>query len=178
VPLGISSAAAVRVGHARGRNDRSGAVASGWTAFLLGGATMLLAGAIFVIFPESILRIFTAEASVIAIGTSLLTVAAVFQLFDGIQVVATGVLRGVGDTRTPMIANLVGHWFLGLPVGYVLGLRWGWGVVGLWTGLCVGLVAVALALTAAWSRRAERLGEPAGLQSGPPVALDCGAELG
>lgn len=178
VPLGISSAAAVRVGHARGRNDRPGAVASGWTAFLLGGAAMLLAGGIFVVFPESILRVFTAEASVIAIGTSLLTVAAVFQLFDGIQVVATGVLRGVGDTRTPMIANLVGHWLLGLPVGYALASLWDWGVIGLWTGLCLGLIAVALALTAVWSRRAERLGMPTDVQSGAPVAMDCGAELG
>jgi MATE family multidrug resistance protein len=78
-------------------------------------------------------------------------VAAIFQLFDGLQVVATGVLRGLGDTHTAMISNLVGHWVLGLPIGYVLCFHLDWGVVGLWVGLSVGLIAVGLVLLAAWS---------------------------
>jgi MATE family multidrug resistance protein len=85
----------------------------------------------------------------------LLAVAAMFQLFDGLQGVATGVLRGLGDTRTPMITNLLGHWLLGLPIGYGLCFFAGWGVVGLWIGLSIGLVAVSLTLLAAWMRRSS-----------------------
>jgi len=158
IPLGISSAAAVRVGAALGARDAAGAARSGWTAFFLGAASMLASGTTFVIFPEEVLRIFTTDSAVIATGATLLAVAAVFQLFDGIQGVATGALRGIGDTRTAMIANLVGHWLVGLPFGYVLGLRWGWGVTGIWMGLCLGLICVAVWLTAVWKRSADELG--------------------
>jgi MATE family multidrug resistance protein len=72
-------------------------------------------------------------------------------------VVATGALRGAGDTRTPMLANLAGHWLLGLPIGAWLCYRAGWGVIGLWAGLCIGLIAVAVVLIAVWSRRAAHL---------------------
>ena len=157
VPLGVSSAAAVRVGHALGARDAAGAARAGWTAFLLGGAFMLGSGVTFVTFPHAILRAFTTDAAVIATGVSLLAVAALFQLFDGIQVVATGALRGIGNTRTAMAANLVGHWFVGLPVGYVFCFWWGWGVTGLWMGLCLGLISVSLVLTGVWSRSAGRL---------------------
>jgi len=157
VPLGVSSAAAVRVGHALGRRDTEGAARSGWTAFFLGAAFMLVSGTIFISFPYPILRAFTTDSAVIATGTSLLAVAALFQLFDGIQVVATGALRGIGDTRTAMIANLLGHWFLGLPVGYALCFAWDWGVTGLWMGLCFGLICVSILLTGVWSRSAGRL---------------------
>lgn len=157
VPLGISSAAAVRVGRALGGRDPRAAARAGWTAFLLGGLVMLASGVLFVAAPQPILRAFTTEAEVLATGASLLAVAALFQLFDGVQVVATGTLRGIGDTRTPMVANLIGHWFLGLPVGWVLGIRLGWGVTGVWMGLCVGLIAVAAWLTVVWTRSAGRL---------------------
>jgi MATE family multidrug resistance protein len=83
----------------------------------------------------------------------LLTVGAVFQLFDGVQAVATGALRGLGDTRTAMIWNLAGHWFVGLPLGYVLCFGVGVGVVGLWWGLTSGLVICGISLLIAWSRR-------------------------
>jgi MATE family multidrug resistance protein len=85
-----------------------------------------------------------------AIGIPLLFVAAMFQLFDGLQVVATGVLRGTGDTRTAMAFNLVAHWGLGLPVAAALAFWAGWGVVGLWIGLCIGLIVLGLALLSAW----------------------------
>ena len=86
---------------------------------------------------------------------SLLMVAAVFQLFDGLQAVATGVLRGLGDTRTPMIWNLAGHWFVGLPLGYVLCFTVGIGVIGLWWGLSTGLIICGVSLVVAWSRRID-----------------------
>ena len=116
----------------------------------LGVAFMGAAALAFVLVPRQLVRLFSADPAVVAIGAMLLLVAAAFQLFDGLQAVATGVLRGLGDTRTPMLSNLAGHWLLGLPVGYVLCFRMEWGVVGLWVGLSVGLIAVALALLTAW----------------------------
>ena len=111
----------------------------------------------FVTVPRLILGRFTQDVDVIETGVLLLLVAAVFQLFDGLQGVATGVLRGLGDTRTPMLANLAGHWLVGLPVGYTLCFWWGWGVVGLWIGLSIGLILVGIALVPVWHRRVNAL---------------------
>ena len=155
-PLGVSSAAAVRVGQALGRRDPEGAHRAGWTAIALGAVAMLAAGLVFFAIPEMIIRIFTANAEVIAIGVTLLYIAAFFQLFDGFQVVATGALRGAGDTQTPLITNLFGHWFLGLPVGYWLCFRTEWGVAGIWTGLSLGLISVGAVLAYFWSTRLEK----------------------
>ena len=157
VPLGVSSAGAVRVGHALGRGDVAGAARAGWIALVIGVGFMACSAIVFLLFPSHILRAFTSDAAVITIGISLLLVAASFQLFDGVQIVATGIMRGSGDTQTPMLVNLVGHWFVGLPVGYTLCFVKGWGVIGLWVGFCVGLVAVSLVLLVAWSRRARSL---------------------
>jgi MATE family multidrug resistance protein len=157
VPLGVSSAGAVRVGQALGRRDPAAAARAGWTALVLGTGFMGCGAIAFQVFPSFILRAFTADEAVVSIGVSLLFVAAYFQLFDGIQVVATGVLRGTGDTRTPMVTNLVGHWFLGLPIGYALGFVWGWGVIGLWVGLSIGLIVVGLILLVVWSRRVRSI---------------------
>lgn len=157
VPLGVSSAAAVRVGQAVGRRDMTAAARSGWTALLLGASFMLFACIIFLLFPKALMGIFTNDSTVIAVGISLLFMAALFQLFDGLQVVATGAMRGLGDTRTPMVCNLVGHWLVGLPVGYLLCFIAGWGVIGLWTGLSIGLIAVGAVLLGIWSRRVHSL---------------------
>ena len=113
----------------------------------------------FLTAPRWIIRVFTNEPTVVATGVALLGVAAVFQLFDGLQVVATGALRGSGDTRTAMLANLAGHWLLGLPIGYSLCFWLDKCVIGLWIGLCVGLVSVAVALIAVWSLRTRALFE-------------------
>jgi MATE family multidrug resistance protein len=153
VPLGISSAGAVRVGQALGRRDPLAAGRAGWTALLLGAGFMLIPALGFVVLRFPLLRAFTKDDQVISIGASLLLVAAVFQLFDGVQIVATGALRGAGDTRTPMIWTLISYWALGLPVGYVFCFKAGWGVVGLWIGLSVGLVVIGVVLLVVWSRR-------------------------
>jgi MATE family multidrug resistance protein len=113
---------------------------------------MLCTGILFLAAPGAIIRIYTNDPAVITIGISLLFVAAAFQLFDGVQVVATGVLRGAGDTRTPMLTSLVCHWLLGLPLGYYLCFQLGWGVQGLWIGLCLGLITVGVILLFVWSR--------------------------
>jgi MATE family multidrug resistance protein len=97
--------------------------------------------------------VFSRDPRIIEIGVGLLAIAAAFQLFDGTQAVVTGALRGISETRMPMIVNVIGHWFLGLPVGYVLCFRFGWGVAGLWIGLSIGLVVAALVLTVVWWKR-------------------------
>jgi multidrug resistance protein, MATE family len=153
VPLGISSAAAVRVGNQLGRGDPARAHLAGWSAILLGAGFMTSTGLVFVTLSKPIARLFTPDPAVIAVGSSLLLVAAAFQLFDGLQTVATGALRGSGDTRTPMLANLVAYWFIGLPFGYVLCFRFGFGALGIWIGLCIGLMIIGSALLRTWHMR-------------------------
>ena len=109
----------------------------------------------FLAAPEPIIRAYTADEDVLDVGVSLLAVAAAFQLFDGVQGVLTGALRGAGDTRTPMVCHLLAYWGLGLPVGYYLCFRLNWGAVGLWTGLCAAIIVIGLALLAVWSRLCE-----------------------
>ena len=160
IPLGISSAAAVRVGQAIGRHDTTGARRAGWTAIAIGVAFMGCASAAFLLAPRLLMAAFTRDAAVAATGTSLLRVAALFQMFDAVQVITTGALRGTGDTRTPMLTNLAGHWALGLPIGYVLCFQYAWGVIGLWVGLSSGLIAVAIVLLGVWRGRVSALQIP------------------
>ncbi len=156
VPLGISSAAAVRVGQQLGRRDPDGARRAGWSAILIGVGFMACSGSVFVSLPRLIARLFTPNPAVIQVGAQLLLVAAAFQLFDGLQTVATGALRGAGDTRTPMLANFFAYWLAGLPLGYVLCFRLGWGALGIWVGLCGGLMIIGSALLITWHKRQLR----------------------
>jgi MATE family multidrug resistance protein len=153
VPLGLASSAAVRVGFAFGAGDRQRAARAGWTALATGAVVMTALGIVFFLWPVPLLRIFSTDPRIIDIGVALLAIAAAFQLFDGTQAVATGALRGISETRVPMIVNVIGHWFLGLPVGYALCFRFGWGVRGLWIGLSIGLIVTALVLTLVWWKR-------------------------
>jgi MATE family multidrug resistance protein len=153
VPLGISSAAAVRVGQAVGRKDRSGAAAAGWTALLLSTLFMGGAGLLLWTVPGALVRLFIGDAAVVASGAVLLRIAAFFELFDGLQVVTTGALRGLGDTRTPMLAHLGGYWAIGLPVAYLLCFPLGWGAVGFWVGLSSALILIGLVLVLVWRHR-------------------------
>jgi len=153
VPMGIASAGAVRVGQAIGRGDPAAARRAGWMALFLGVGFMALSAAAFALAPRPILGIYHAEPDVASLGVSLLLVAAVFQLFDGMQVTAAGVLRGAGDTRTAMICNVLAHWAIALPLGYVLGITFGHGVVGLWIGLAAGLAVAGITLLVAWWRK-------------------------
>ena len=161
VPLGLASAAAVRVGHAVGRQDTYGANQAGWTAVMLGVFCMAFASAIFLLIPSRLMGLFTVDLTVVDLGVTLLFVAAIFQVFDGLQGVLTGALRGLGDTRTPMFLNLAGHWAFGLPLGYTICFVLGYGVVGLWIGLSAGLIVVSLLLLMVWGRRMTQLRENA-----------------
>lgn len=146
VPLGLSSAAAVVVGHAVGKGDplrvKQSALAALGVAVCFMGTTAL----IFLLFPGPLARVYSVDAPVLAVALALIPLAGVFQVFDGIQVTSIGVLRGLGDTRTPMIAAVAGYWVLGLPVSLWLGFTLGHGPVGLWWGLVVGLAIVAIFL--------------------------------
>ncbi len=154
VPLGISSAAAVRVGQALGRNDRHAAGRAGWSALVMGMAFMSCAALLFFAVPRWIAQLFSPDEAVIALGIRLLQVAAVFQLFDGLQVVATGALRGAGNTRTPMLFSTLAYWAIGLPLGCALCFHYRWGAVGLWIGLCAGLIIMGSILLKVWQRTA------------------------
>jgi MATE family multidrug resistance protein len=158
IPLGLASAAAVLVGRALGRRDPVAAVRAGWTAIALGAGFMTLSGLTFLLFPRTILAAFSTDPTVVRTGLTLIGVAAGFQLFDGLQGVTTGVLRGAGDTRTPMLVNLLAHWAVGLPCGYALAFPGRLGALGLWIGLSIGLIAAGLILIRAWSRETRRLG--------------------
>jgi len=152
VPLGISSAAAVRVGQAIGRRDPASAGIAGWTALALSAAFMGCAGLVLFAAPHTVARLYTSDGAVIAISGSLLWIAAFFQLFDGSQIVATGALRGLGDTRTPAIVHFTGYWIIGMPIAYALCFHNGWGVRGIWVGLTVALILIGAVLIAAWQR--------------------------
>ena len=156
VPLGISSAAAVRVGQAAGRKDSRGVAAAGWSALLLSTLFMGAAGIALWTIPQWIVRLFISNAAVIAAGAVLLLIAAFFELFDGYQIVATGALRGVGDTRSPMIANFTGYWVIGMPVVYLLCFHLGWGAPGIWVGLTAALIIIGVALVLVWKKRLIR----------------------
>lgn len=146
VPLGISAAAATRVGNAIGRRDQVGAQRSATVCLTLGAAVMGGFGLLFYLLPWPLARAFTPEADVLAVAVILLPIAAIFQVADGVQVVASGILRGTADTRIPAVIALVGFWIIGLPLGMLLGFRLAWGPPGLWWGLTAGLSSVALLL--------------------------------
>jgi MATE family multidrug resistance protein len=146
VPLGISGAAAVVVGHAVGRDDAVSAWESAQAALLVAIAFMGATALCFLFLPGPLARVYTNAPEVLTIAATLIPLAGVFQVFDGIQVTSIGILRGLGDTRTPMITGILGFWLLGLPVSLLLAFGLGFGAPGLWWGLVLGLVVVALFL--------------------------------
>jgi MATE family multidrug resistance protein len=157
VPLGISSAAAVRVGQAIGRKDPAGAGDAGGTAIFLGASFMACASAALLIFPRYIALLYTPDELVIRSTIALLAAGAAFQLFDGLQTVATGALRGAGDTRTPMLCHFIAYWILGLPLGAYLCFRRHWGAFGLWSGLSLALILIGIVLLLTWTRKVQAL---------------------
>jgi MATE family multidrug resistance protein len=144
--LGVSGATAVSVGHAigEGRSPRHAGVLG-----MIAGAAIMACGALtFMVAAEPLVRIFTTDDAIVAVGVKLVRIASLFQLFDGVQGVAAGALRGAGDVRFPFVANVAAHWFVGFPVALILGFGLGWGAPGLWWGLTAGLVLISIAL--AW----------------------------
>lgn len=146
VPVGVAQATSVLVGQAVGRADPPGARRAAGAGLLVGAGFMSVTAALFLLFPEPLAAVFSVDQPVIATAATLLPIAGVFQIFDGLQVVAAGALRGVADTRVPMILNFVGFWLVGLPICVVLGLWLDWGPAGVWWGLAIGIGIVAILL--------------------------------
>lgn len=162
VPLGISQATTIRVGLAYGAKDHDWITRAGWASFVLAMMFMSVAAGVMWIWPETLIGFFIdaakpKNAQVFALAVSFLGVAAVFQLADGAQVVGAAMLRGLHDTRVPMIYAGIGYWLVGLGSGAALAFWAGWEGVGVWTGLALGLTAVAILMLWRWNRR-ERLG--------------------
>ncbi len=168
VPLGISSATAVAVGQASGAGEEARARRSGWMGLALAAAFMCCTGVVFTFAARPIAHLYTHAEPLVALTITLLAWAAAFQVFDGLQTVATGALRGLGETRMPMLANLLGYWLLGLPLGAFFCFGLGFGVSGLWGGLMLALVVIALVLVARWRRDARQLRMP---RSDPPMEM-------
>jgi MATE family multidrug resistance protein len=160
VALGIGNAGGVRVGWAVGARDRLAARRAGLVAIGAGAAFMSCSALLFLAFPRALARLLTDDAAVLAMAAPLLAVAALFQISDGVQGVAAGVLRGAGDTRFTFGANMVGHWLVGLPLALALAFGAGLGVRGLWLGLCAGLFSVAGALLWRFLRISSRAIRP------------------
>jgi MATE family multidrug resistance protein len=161
VPLGLGQAATVRVGLAVGRRDESGIARAGWTAWVMGVAFMGSMAVVMWSIPRELIILFLkdvpANAVTIALAVSFLRVAAAFQLVDGAQVIGAGMLRGLHDTRWPLLFALVGYWVVGLGIGAWLAFAADWKGVGIWVGLASGLAAVAALMLGRWVLR-ERLG--------------------
>jgi MATE family multidrug resistance protein len=157
VPLGISAAAAVAVGHAIGAGNPGRARRAGLLAIGLGAGFMAWMAILFLVIPRPILHIWTHDSQVLALGAHILAIVAGFQIFDGIQSVSTGALRGLGETRFPMLMNLAGYWILGLPLGALLCFAMKWGLSGLWTGLTLALILIAVWLCLRWFKDSGKM---------------------
>jgi multidrug resistance protein, MATE family len=157
VPFAISAAAAVRVGQALGRKAPAEAASAGWAAIVLGAGAMAVFSGVLLLFPRAIAGSFTNDEAVIAATIPLLFVAAIFQFFDGLQITATGALRGAGNTHAGLIVQIIGYWIIGLPIGYLFGFRLHYGAVGLWLGLCAGLIVAGITLAAIWKNATTKL---------------------
>lgn len=148
VPLGVAAATAVRVGHAVGRSDDGGVRRAAGAGLVCGGGFMAITAGLFLSIPYLLAAAYTTVIDVRLLAATLIPIAGVFQIVDGLQVVAAGALRGLGDTRAPMVINVLGFWLIGIPVSLVLGFGIDLGPPGLWWGLVAGLAAVAVLLLA------------------------------
>jgi MATE family multidrug resistance protein len=161
VPWGLSQAATVRVGRCLGEGDKAGIARAGWTAWVLGVGFMAVMAVVIWSMPRELITIFLDDsrenARVISLATSFLAIAAIFQVVDGAQVVGAGMLRGLHDTRVPMIFTFIGYWAIGIGIGAWLAFRRDWQGQGIWTGLAIGLAIVAVLMIWRWTRR-ENLG--------------------
>ncbi|MBU7586634.1 MAG: MATE family efflux transporter [Nostoc sp. TH1S01] len=150
--LGISLATTVRVGQLAGEQDLKGVGLAGYVGISLGALSMAIAGLIFWLFPKLIVSLYLDidnpnNQNVVYLAEKLLAVAAIFQIVDGIQVSASGALRGLKDTRVPMLIGIFAYWCVGLLIGYALGIWFDYGTIGLWWGLAIGLASAAIVLT-------------------------------
>jgi multidrug resistance protein, MATE family len=161
VPLGLSQAATVRVGLAVGRRDGAAIARSGWVAFGLGVGFMTAMALVLWLAPQAIVAIFLGDSAanrpVFDLAVTFLMAAAVFQVFDGAQVVGMGALRGLRDTRVPMLIAALGYWGIGFPACLVFGFALGWGGIGIWFGFAAGLAMAAAMLVGRFARLSRKI---------------------
>ena len=167
VPFGVSAASAVLVGHAIGMGDQEGARRIAAAGLVIGVGFMAVSAGAFLVMPEAIARVYTSDDPVVALAARLIPIAGVFQVFDGTQAVAAGILRGAGDTHAPFFINIIGFWCIGLPASWWLAFRAGGGAIGLWWGIVLGLAVVALLLLARVRSRMRREMRRVSIEQGP-----------
>jgi MATE family multidrug resistance protein len=155
--LGISVAGSIRVGNAVGKKDIEETRRAGFTASLLGVSIMAFAGIIFVVFRDFLPTLYVNDETVISYASSLLVIAALFQISDGMQAVGIGILRGLTDVKIPTAITFIAYWIVGLPVGYLLGFNFELGVQGVWIGLLLGLTTSAILLTLRFNVRSKHI---------------------
>ncbi|MCO5146740.1 MAG: MATE family efflux transporter [Aquamicrobium sp.] len=161
IPLGLSAATTIRVGHAYGAGNHSDVSRAAMTSLGLGLAIACLSAAVFLTVPRALIALYLdmeagASAPVIPIAVSFLAVAGIFQIVDGVQALSSGALRGLKEARAPMVIALLSYWAIGVPVGYGLAFPAGWGGIGIWWGLAIGLAAAAILMTLRLSRKIRR----------------------
>lgn len=144
MPLGMSFSQTVRIAEAAGRREYQEVIFLGWVGFLLGAVIMLPSAFIFYFFPRAIAALYSQDAQLIAMAIPLIQLAAVFQIFDGVQILGVGILQGLRDTRIPFLNILISFYILALPLAYYLGLVKAWRGSGIWLGIVVGLLVVAI----------------------------------
>lgn len=168
VPLGLALATTVRVGNAVGRNDVVGVRHAALAGFALTLGTQILSAGVMAILPLAIASLYTSDVAVMSLAAQLLLLAAIFQLSDGIQVVANGALRGLKDTRVPMFITLIAYWVFGMPIGWWLTFHHDMGARGMWIGLIAGLSAAAVLLTTRFWRMSNRMATTIEMQASRP----------
>ena len=157
VPLGISAAAAIATGRALGAGDPKRARLSGLLALVMGVGFMALMAVLFIAVPQPLIALYTHDAAVKTVGIPLFALASLFAVFDGVQIIASGALRGMGKTRIAMWTNFFGYWAFGMPLGYFLCFHMHYGVFGVWIGLTAALIVISCVLFAAWRKQATAL---------------------
>ena len=155
--LGISAAGSIRVGNAVGKKDIIETRRAGFTASILGASIMLVSAIIFILFRNFLPTLYVNDEVVISYASSLLVIAALFQISDGTQAVGIGILRGLTDVKIPTAVTFIAYWIVGLPVGYLLGFNFEMGVQGVWIGLLLGLTTSAILLTLRFNSRSKHI---------------------
>ncbi len=157
--LGVSAAGSIRVGNAVGKKDIQETRKAGFTAIVVSASIMGTFGIMFIILRNFLPALYIDNPQVISFASSILIIAALFQISDGVQAVGIGVLRGLTDVKGPTIITFIAYWILALPIGYVLGFTFGYGIVGVWIGLSLGLTMSAVLLTLRFNKKSKHLVE-------------------
>ena len=154
--LGISAAGTIRVGHAIGEKNKTNIRKAGFTAVLIGVIFMILSGTTFIIFNKFFPSLYVSNNQVIEVASKLLIVAALFQISDGIQAIGVGILRGLTDVKIPLFITFLAYWVFAIPLGYILGFKMKFGVLGIWSALLVGLTVAAILFIIRFDKKTKK----------------------